>query len=83
MQITPEQVREIAKEAAKEAVSDTLTALGIDMNNLVREQQVWAFMRTFQEGTHRGMRAAFTATIAAIATAVVGWAWFIFFGRHP
>jgi hypothetical protein len=40
-------------------------------------------MRRFHDGTNRGMRAAMTGAIGAIATAIVGWVWFIFFGRHP
>ena len=84
MSITPEQVREIASEAAKEAVHDTLTALGIDMQNLHKEQQVWAFARRMHDGTNRGLRAAFTGAIGALATAIVGWLWLVFFsGKHP
>src|SRR5258707_1105913 len=64
--MTPEQVREIAENAAStaatKAVHDTLTALGFDMNNLHRGQQVWAFTRTFHDGTRRGICAMFTAS---------------------
>jgi hypothetical protein len=85
--MTPEQVREIAENAASaaatKAVHDTLTALGFDMNNLHREQQVWAFMRTFHDGTRHGIRAMFTSIIGALATAFVRWLWFAFGNRHP
>lgn len=77
--MTPELVREIASAAAKEAVHDTLTSLGIDMENLHKEQQVWAFMRTFHDGTYRGIRTMFTGFIGALATAIVGWMWLVFF----
>jgi len=74
---------DVAIEGPKEAVHDTLTSLGIDMKNITQEQQVWAFMRRFHDGTNRGLPAAWTAGIGAVATAFVGWLWFMFFGRHP
>jgi len=60
--MTPEQVREIAEnsariaatDAAEKAVRATLIALGVDIDNLHREQQVRAFARTMQQGTRRG-----------------------------
>lgn len=88
MTMTPDQVREIAEnvaeKAADKAVRATLTALGFDMDNLHEEQQVWAFVRTMHAGTRRGILALFTGIIGALATAVVGWLWLMFFGnRHP
>ncbi|WP_024516870.1 hypothetical protein [Bradyrhizobium sp. Tv2a-2] len=89
--MTPEQVREIAEdvarivaaEAAKEAVKETLTALGVKVDNLPEEQQVWAFARTMQQGTHRGVRVLITSTLGAVVTLVVGWIWYAFFKQIP
>jgi hypothetical protein len=85
--MSTEQVREIAENAAnaaaEKAVRDILTALGIDVQNLTKEQQVWAFARRMHDGTNRGIRAAFTGIIGAMATAFAGWIWLMFFNRPP
>jgi hypothetical protein len=85
--MTPEQVREIAEnaadKAAEKAVRATLMALGFDLDNLHEEQQTWAFVRTMHAGTRRGIRALFTGIITALATAIVGWLWLAFGNRHP
>lgn len=89
--MTPEEVSEIAEnvakvvaaEAAEKAVRATLTALGVDVNKLHEEQQVWAFARTMQQGTHRGVRFMITSTIGAVVTLFVGWLWLFFFNKPP
>jgi hypothetical protein len=55
--------------------------VGLDVNNLHKEQQVWAFARRMEQGTSRGIRAAFTGVIGALATAFVGWMWLVFFSK--
>jgi hypothetical protein len=85
--ITPEQVREIAEnaadKAAEKAVRAMLTALGVNPDKLHEEQQVWAFARTMQQGTKRGARALFTGFLTALATLIAGWLWLAFGNRHP
>lgn len=83
--MTPDQVREIAEnaadKAAEKAVTKMLTALGIDVNNLPEEQQAWAFLRNMHQGTRRGARALFTGFLTALATSIAGTIWLIFFNK--
>ena len=88
--MTPEQVRDIAEnsariaatDAAEKAVRATLIALGVDVDNLHREQQVWAFARTMQQGTRRGAIALFTGFLSTLATLIAGAIWYFFSNRH-
>jgi hypothetical protein len=86
--MTPEQVRDIAEnaadKAAEKAVRATLIALGVNPDKLHEEQQVWAFARTMQQGTKRGALALFTGFLTALATAIAGSVWLLFFNKpHP
>src|ERR1035437_4083056 len=88
--MTPEQILELAKSAAEhaadkaadKAVRNLLTALGIDAENLHKEQRVWAFARTMQQGTHRGAVALFTGFLTGLATLIAGMVWYLFFNKH-
>ena len=83
--MTPDQVEMIAENAAtraaEKAVNATLTALGIDVANMIKEQKVWAFARTMQQGTHRGALALFTGFLTSLATLIAGAVWYVFFNR--
>jgi hypothetical protein len=94
--MTPEQVREIAsnaaesaaekvaEKAAEKAVRATLIALGIDVDKLHEEQRVWAFARTMQQGTQRGVFALITGFATTAAATIAGSAWYVFFNKpHP
>lgn len=84
--LTAEQVRAIAEQAAekaaKEAVRETLTALGVNMDKLHEEQQVWAFARTMHQGTRRGAFALYTGFLSALATLIAGAIWYVFSSHH-
>ena len=85
--MTPEQVKWIAENAARvaaqEAINATLTALGVDVKDMAKEQQVWAFARTMQQGTRRGVRALSTGILTTLATLIAGWVWYFFFKQSP
>jgi len=85
MNLTREEVREIAEsaadKAAEEAVRRMLIALGVNVENMHEEQQVWAFARQMHQGTRLGMRSLVRGSMAAIGTAAIGWIWWIF-GPH-
>jgi hypothetical protein len=74
--MSPDQVREIAEnaadKAAEKAVNNMLRALGIDMDKIHEEQQVWAFARTMQQGACRGALALFTGFLSTLATLIAG-----------
>jgi hypothetical protein len=80
--MTPEQFTAIAEnvadKAARVAVRETLTSLGVNVDKLHEEQQVWAFARTMQQGTRRGTLALFTGFLSALATLVAGSVWYVF-----
>jgi len=81
--LTPDQIREIAEvaaervaeKAADKAVRATLSALGVNLNKMHEEQQVWAFARNMQQGSRLGAR----AIITALATSFAGWIWLVFY----
>jgi hypothetical protein len=98
--LTPEQVRDIAErtaertveavaeraaeKAATKAVTEILTSLGVDINNMAKEQRVWAFARTMQQGTSRGIMALTTGFLSMVATLIAGAIWYFFFNKpHP
>jgi len=84
--MSPDQVREIAEnaadKAAEKAVNNMLRALGIDVDKIHEEQQVWAFARTMQQGTRRGALALFTGFLSTLATLIAGAIWYFFSNRH-
>lgn len=85
-QMTSDQVTAIAEnaadKAAEKAVRGMLTALGVDVDNLHKEQKVWAFARTMQQGSARGAMALLTGFLTALATLVAGSVWYLFFSKH-
>ena len=88
--MTPEQILDIANSAAEhaaekaadKAVRSLLVALGINPDKLHEEQQVWAFARTMQQGTHRGTLALFTGFLTGLSTLIAGAVWYLFFNKH-
>jgi hypothetical protein len=86
--MSPEQIEAIAENAANKAadraVRATLIALGIDVDNLHKEQRVWAFARTMQQGSSRGAMALFTGFLSTLAAMIAGAIWYLFFNKpHP
>ena len=80
--MTQDQIEEISKAAGREAAQELLTALGVDLSQPIEIQKDFAFVRTMRMGSHWGVRAAFTAVIGAITTAIVGWLWVAFTRQH-
>jgi hypothetical protein len=78
--MTQDQIEEISKAAGREAAQELLTALGVDLSQPIEIQKDFAFVRTMD--SHWGARAAFTAVIGAITTAIVGWLWVAFTRQH-
>jgi hypothetical protein len=81
--MTPDQIEEVIERTANRTAQklhqefhDMLAALGFNMDpdKLHEEQQMIAFVRTMHQGTRTGMR----AIIAAMGTAFVGWAVWLF-----
>jgi hypothetical protein len=71
--ITEEQMQIIAREAAAEAVKDTLLALGVDANNIHAAQQDFAHLRKQRvaseqvgEWTRRALVGAFISGLIAV-----------------
>ncbi|WP_315792210.1 MULTISPECIES: hypothetical protein [unclassified Bradyrhizobium] len=82
--LSADQAKEIAEAAAEKAVRQLLTSLGIDPDKLMEERKVWAFARTMQQGTSKGVAAMITGFATAFATTVAGSIWLIFFNKpHP
>ena len=71
-----------AEKAAKKAIRAVLTALGINPDKLHEEQRVWAFARTAQQGTQKGVIALFTGFLSTVATLIAGAIWYFFFNKH-
>lgn len=62
----------------------TLLTLGIDADKLHEEQKVWAFARTMQQGTQRGVYAMITGFFTTVSAAIAGGIWLVFFNKpHP
>jgi len=80
--MTQDQIEEIGKAAGREAAKELLTMLGVDISKPLEVQKDFAFLRTMRMGSHWGARAAFTAIIGAITTAIVGWLWVAFTRQH-
>jgi hypothetical protein len=87
--MTPDQIEDVIERTAtrtaekiKDEVRGMFTALGFNMapDRAHEEQQMIAFAR----GLYQGKKVGIKATIAAIATALVGWGMWFFTGRpHP
>lgn len=68
-----ERTREIAREAATQAVHETLTGLGIDADNPMEAQQDAAMLRRLRKAKERGVIALVLAMGGALLAA--SWQW--------
>ena len=69
------RLRQIAREAAHEAVRETLTILGIDPAKPVEFQRKMAWLDTAQATTSTIGRQAITSTIGVIVIGVLTMIW--------
>ena len=76
--LTADHVERIAEAAAEKAVHRTLTSLGVNVDRLHEEQQVWAFARSMHQGTRRGALALFTGFLTALSGLIATALWYIF-----
>jgi hypothetical protein len=80
--MTPEAVREIAAEAAHQAVVETLNSLGFDLRDPQKIQQDQSFLRAMRVGTQNGIGTVVKAFLIATVTAFAGWLWVAFNRPH-
>lgn len=69
-----ERTHRIAREAAEQAVTDTLQRLGIDEHDWRETQQDLAYLRRFRTGSEQASR---WVTRSVITTLIGGIAWAI------
>ncbi len=79
--MTHADIEQIAKVAAREAVTETLQALGFDTTRPLEIQKNQAFLTTMRTGTQSSIAIAIKTLIGLVVTFVAGWLW-LAFNRH-
>lgn len=80
--ISAEQVHEIAKAAAKEAIAEWLLTLGIDPKEALETQKDFAHLRAWREATDTAKRAGIKAAITVLVTGFLGAVWLVIKGHQ-
>jgi hypothetical protein len=73
--MTPEEISEIAREAAREAVRETLTMLGIDASNpaaIIEAQKDFQFMRSLRMARNTVARQSLITAVGVLIAGLAG-----------
>lgn len=70
-----ERNRQIAREAAQEAVNQTLEALGIDIHNPRQAQADFQTLRRIREAREKGVAALIWVLITIAASGLISLVW--------
>ena len=73
--MTPDEVRVVARAAAKEAVHETLQLLGMDPDDPTEAQRDQNFLRSWRLSTDAVKRQSMTTIIIVVVSGILGLIW--------
>ncbi|QPC91466.1 hypothetical protein [Mesorhizobium sp. INR15] len=79
--MTEAQIHEIARQAAREAVKETLLTLGFDPNKPLEAQADMLFVRKTRLGSEAITRQGLMIAVATVTVAILGLIWASFKGH--
>lgn len=73
--MTEDDIRQIAHEAARKAVQETLTTLGVDANNPLETQKDFQMLRDWRRSAETVKRQSLITAVGILTAGILGAIW--------